>query len=77
MWLCIKSNILILRRETYLMSKPALTIWWIIVVAFVVLLAYNFWQGNYPEFWWSLIPAVIALVAAIIVSKQKKTDQNK
>ena len=54
------------------MSKLGRTIWWIIVIAFVILLAYNLWQGNYPEFWWSLIPAVIALVLAIIVQKKKK-----
>ncbi|MFH1598548.1 MAG: hypothetical protein ABIB97_05830 [Patescibacteria group bacterium] len=47
-------------------------IWWIIIAAFILLMAYNLWQGNYPEFWWSLIPAVIALVVAIIVQRRSK-----
>lgn len=51
--------------------KKAKTIWWIIVIAFVLLLAYNLWQGNYPEFWWSLILAIIVLVVAIIVQKKR------
>lgn len=53
------------------MTKPAKTVWWIIVVAFGVLLIFNFWQGNYPEVWWMLISAVISLLLAIIVGKKQ------
>ena len=54
------------------LASLAVTIFvgWLLLISGVAGLAFTFWARGMPGFWWSLISAVLALVAGIILLAQ-------